>query len=163
MRPLKKIREDLTSFIKTDIEGCEIKSKKESKIMKFVGKIMFFNKRFMTGFITTWYPNIYVPELPWKEQDHAPAISILAHEWVHLNDRKRMGWLFDLLYISPQCLTAFSVFAFWNLWFLLFLLFLLPIPSPGRAWAEFRGYRMTIAINYWLSGRKVDLKFPKRI
>ena len=30
------------------------------------------------------------------------------------------------------------------------LLFLLPWPSPGRAWLEFRGYRMSLAMKYWI-------------
>ena len=159
MGALKKIRHDLEDFIKTSIEGSEIRSKKQSTMMKFLSKLLFFNKRFMTGYVTTWYPHIYVPKLPWRVHNDAPAIATLAHEWVHLYDRKRLGWLFNFLYIMPQCFFIFGLLAFWNLWFLLFFLFLLPIPSPGRAWAEFRGYRMSIAVYYWISGQKVDLKW----
>ena len=159
MTGLEKIRIKLENFIKTNISGSEIRSKKESKMMNFLSKVLFFNKRFMTGYVTTWYPHIYVPKLPWRENNHAPAIATLAHEWVHLYDRQRMGWVFNFLYMMPQCFFIFGLLAFWNLWFLLFFLFLLPIPSPGRAWAEFRGYRMSIAVYYWLSGQKVDLKW----
>jgi hypothetical protein len=159
MRTLKKTREALEKFISITIFKSEIRSKKESKIMKFIGKIMFFNKRFMTGYVTTWYPHIYVPKLPWKEKNHLPAIATLAHEWVHLYDRRRMGWIFNILYASPLCFAPFALLAFWNLWFLLFLICLLPIPSPGRAWAEFRGYRMTIAVYHWMANQKVDLKW----
>ena len=70
-----------------------------------------------------------------------------------------MGLVFNFLYASPQCFAPFALLAFWNLWFLLFLLCALPIPSPGRAWAEIRGYRMTMAVYYWLSGQKVDIKW----
>ena len=159
MRKLKQIRYELEDFIKTNISGSEIRSKKQSTMMKFLSKLMFFNKRFMTGYVTTWYPHIYVPKLPWREKNYAPAIATLAHEWVHLHDRQRLGWLFNFLYIMPQCFFIFGLLAFWNPWFLLFFLFLLPIPSPGRAWAEFRGYRMSIAVYYWISGQKVDLKW----
>ena len=159
MSILKKIRHDLEDFIKINIPGSEIRSKKQSTMMKILSKLMFFNKRFMTGYVTTWYPHIYVPKLPWRVHNDAPAIATLAHEWVHLYDRKRLGWLFNFLYIMPQCFFIFGLLAFWSPWFLLFFLFLLPIPSPGRAWAEFRGYRMSIAVYYWLSGQKVDLKW----
>jgi len=156
---LKAIRDDLTSFIETDIPGFEIKSKKDNWFMKLVGKLMFFNKRFMTGYITTLYPKVYVPELPWREDSHLPAIAVLAHEWVHLHDRKRLGLIFNFLYITPQCLFPLALLGFFNPWFFLFFLFLLPLPSPGRAWAEIRGYRMTMAVHYWLGGQKVDLKW----
>ena len=156
---LKKIRENLTTFIKTDITGFEIKSKKDSWFMKLTGKLMFFNKRFMTAYVTTLYPKVYVPKLPWKYKNDLPAIATLAHEWVHLSDRKRMGLLFNFLYIAPQCFFPFALLGFINPWFFLFFLALLPLPSPGRAWAEIRGYRMTIAVYYWLSGQKVDLKW----
>lgn len=156
---MKKLRKKLEEFMAVDIPGFEIRSKKTSTLMKLVGKLMFFNKKFMTGYITTFYPYVYVPTLPWRLDSHLPAISVLAHEWVHLHDRKRLGPVFNFLYASPQCLAPFALLAFWNLWFLLFLICLLPLPSPGRAWAEFRGYRMTIAAHYWLSGQKVDLKW----
>ena len=127
--------------------------------MKVLSKVLFFNKRFMTGYVTTFYPKVYVPKLPWKEKNHSPAIATLAHEWVHLYDRKRMGLLFNFLYISPQCFFPMGFLGFYNPWFFLFFLAVLPIPSPGRTWAEIRGYRMTIAVYYWLSGQKVDFKW----
>ena len=155
----KKERERIESFIYSDIPNSKILNKRTSWYMKFIGKLMFFNRDFMKRYVTTLYPYIYVPSLPWKTHDNLGACATLAHEWVHLYDRKRMWLLFNFLYASPQCFAPFVLLAFYNLWFLLFLLCLLPIPSPGRAWAEFRGYRMTIAIYYWLSGQTVDLKW----
>ena len=136
MSLLDKIRDDLENFIKINIPESEIRSKKYSKMMKFLSKLLFFNKSFMTGYVTTWYPHIYVPKLPWKYKNNLPAIATLAHEWVHLHDRRRLGWLFNFLYMMPQCFFIFGLLAFWNLWFLLFFLFILPIPSPGRAWGN---------------------------
>jgi len=156
---LEKIRENLTTFIKTNIPGFEIKGKESSTFMKLVGKLIFFNKRFMTAYVTTFYPKVYVPKLPWKYKNDLPAIATLAHEWVHLHDRKRMGLIFNFLYIAPQCLFPLGFLGFYNPWLFLLFLFMLPLPSPGRAWAEIRGYRMTIAVYYWLSGQKVDLKW----
>jgi hypothetical protein len=75
MTGLEKVRFKLENFIKANISGSEIRSKKESKMMNFLSKVLFFNKRFMTGYVTTWYPHIYVPKLPWRENNHAPAIA----------------------------------------------------------------------------------------
>lgn len=146
----------LAEYVKSQIPGFEVVSKKESRLMKLLSVILFFNKVFMTRYITTIYPRIYVPELPWIPDRAVSRISVLAHEYVHMSDRKRMGWLFNILYLSPQIFALLSLLAVFNLWWLLALLFLLPIPSPGRAWLEFRGYRMSIAVNWWLTGQETN-------
>ena len=141
-------RERLTKYFQEQIPGFEILSKKESPLIKFVSKLLFFNKRFLTGYVTTLYPKVYVPELPWREKDHVAAMATLAHEYVHLKDRKRMWLFFNFLYLFPQNLAPFALLGVFdnNPWWFLCLLFLLPIPSPTRAWLEFRGYRMTLAV-----------------
>ena len=141
-------REDLEQHIEKHIPGFRIEDKRKSPLMRLLSKLLFFNKTFATGYVTTLYPKVYVPELPWREKDHVAAIATLAHEYVHLKDRKRMWLFFNFLYMFPQNRAAFALLgAFGNtpLWYLC-LLFLLPIPSPTRAWLEFRGYRMTLAI-----------------
>ena len=106
---------------------------------------------------------MYVPKLPLKENDHYSAILVLAHEWVHLSDRKRFGLLFDIGYLFPQCLAFLSLLApFLSVWWLLCLLFLLPIPSPTRAWLEFRGYSMTMACKWWLTGNEINYYWIER-
>ena len=54
----------LVEHVQSRVSGFEVISKKESRIMKLLSVILFFNKRFMTGYITTLYPRVYVPELP---------------------------------------------------------------------------------------------------
>lgn len=149
-------REKLEQHIKEQIPGFRIEDKRKSPLMRLLSKLLFFNKKFSTGYVTVLYPRIYVPELPWREKDHVAAIATLAHEYVHLKDRKRMWLFFNFLYMFPQNLATFALLgAFGNspLWFLC-LLFLLPIPSPTRAWLEFRGYRMTIAVWSHYLGRE---------
>lgn len=148
--------ERLVEYVQSQISGFQVISKKESRLMKLLSVILFFNKRFMTGYITTLYPRVYVPSLPWIPEKPIGRISILAHEYVHMSDRKRLGWLFNVLYLSPQIFASLSLLAVFNLWWLLALLFLLPIPSPGRAWLEFRGYRMSMAVNWWLTHQEVN-------
>jgi len=131
-------------------------SKKKSLLIKIVSKLFFFNKKFLTGYVTTLYPKVYVPELPWREKDNVAAMATLAHEYVHLKDRKKMWLFFNFLYLFPQNLALFSVLGFFNPWWYMCVLFLLPIPSPTRAWLEFRGYRMTLAIWSHFLGKNWD-------
>ncbi len=127
--------------------------------MKLLSFLLFFNKRFMSGFVTTFYPKVYVPELPWRPLRPNSASVTLAHEYIHLHDRKRMGPIFNFLYLFPQILVIFAIFSVHSLWFLLFLVFLLPLPSPSRAWLEFRGYKMSIASYFWITGKKYDIEY----
>tara|TARA_Y100000034_G_scaffold136391_1_gene212560 strand:- start:1483 stop:2037 length:555 start_codon:yes stop_codon:yes gene_type:complete len=114
--------------------------------MRFLSKLLYFNKHFMDKYVTTIYPKVYVPRLPFKENDPISAIATLAHEYVHLKDRKKMGFLFNFFYLFPQNLVFFSLLGIFNPWWYLCLLCLLPIPSPTRAWLEYRGYRMTLFV-----------------
>ena len=160
---LTKIRWKLENMILDDIPNFEIVSKTTSFLMKVLSIILFFNRSFMTSYISVIYPRMYVPKLPWKENDHYSAILVLAHEWVHLSDRKRFGLLFDIGYLFPQCLAFLSLLApFLSVWWLLCLLFLLPIPSPTRAWLEFRGYSMTMACKWWLTGNEINYYWIER-
>lgn len=154
-------RERLTDYIKTQIPGFEILSKKESLLIKVISKLLFFNKKFLTSYVTTLYPKVYVPSLPWRQEQNAAAMATLAHEYVHLKDRKRMGLFFNFLYLFPQNLSLFSLLGVFNPWWYLCLLFLLPIPSPTRTWLEFRGYRMTLAI--WSHFFEKDLNIDRFI
>jgi len=154
-------RGKLEEHIKKQIPGFRIEDKRKSPLMRLLSKLLFFNKTFSTGYVTTLYPKVYVPELPWREKDNVAAIATLAHEYVHLKDRKRMWLFFNFLYLFPQNFATFALLgAFGNspLWYLC-LLFLLPIPSPTRAWLEFRGYRMTLAV--WSLFLGPDWKYGK--
>lgn len=118
-----------------------------------------FNKRVDTNYITVingqcWFPADFFDESgnmteltaePWR------VIQTLSHETMHEYDRKRLGTVpFTLLYLFPQVLGALgflSLLAFWNLswlWCLLFFLFLAPLPAPGRAYIEVRGYKVNM-------------------
>ncbi len=146
------LRRKLEKHIRFKIPGFRIKDKKKSHLMKVLGWLLFFNKRFLDNYITTLYPEIYVPEVPYRPYNHLHAISVFAHEYVHLSDRKKMGWLFNFIYLSPQILAVVGLLGFiFSPWYFLFFLFILPWPSPGRAWAEVRGYRMSMAVQYWLN------------
>ena len=136
----------LEQYIRSQISKFEIRDKKDSLMMRLLSRLLFFNKNFLANYVTTIYPKVYVPKLPWKEKDPISAMATLAHEYVHLKDRKRMGLLFNFLYLFPQNLVFFSLLGIFNPWWYLCLLCALPIPSPTRAWLEYRGYRMTMFV-----------------
>jgi hypothetical protein len=159
---LKK-RGDILKILQEQVPGFRIVQKRDSFLMKLLSFFLFFNKKFMTGCITTIYPNIYVP-FWWGRRGkkwNSVELETLAHEYVHLHDRRRLGWIFNILYLSPQIFALLAFGAFWNLWWLLCLLFLLPLPSPTRAWLEFRAYRIGLLVRYWVLCDYKD-KFEER-
>ena len=156
---LLTLRTDLYIHISEKIPGFRIRPKNDSPLMRVLSFLLFFNKAFMDRYITTIYPTVYVPAWWGKHRNMSfSELGIIAHEYVHLMDRKRLGWIFNLLYLSPQIFSLLMLAAFWNSWFLLAVLFLLPWPSPGRAWLEYRGYRMTMAYYYWMRKEKCNIE-----
>jgi ABC-type multidrug transport system fused ATPase/permease subunit len=154
-----KVRNLLEQWIAQDIPGFEVLEKKQSLWMKILSKVLFFTPNFMDRFVTTFYPKVYIPSRDRWETNNYYSTTILLHEYVHLSDRQRLGLLFNFLYLSPQILAVFALLYPVSPWFLLFLLAALPIPSLGRTWAEIRGYRMSIATHYWLTGDKYNIDF----
>ena len=152
----EELYKKLVRHIKLEIPGFGLRSKKQSRLMKLLSVVLFFNADFLTRYVTTLYPHVYVPSHPWQPKAPTRRIATLAHEYVHLHDRRRLGWLFNILYLSPQIFALLALGAFWNLSYLWALLFLLPWPSPGRAWLEFRAYQMTIAIHWWLNKQRIN-------
>ena len=130
----------------------EVKFKDESPFMRFLGKVLFFNKRF-SQFTTTVGKTIYFPSRAHLENSPVSSTSTLLHELVHVSDRNKLTFpLFGLLYLSPQiffllCLPLFLVS--WKIVLFSFI-FLVPLPAIGRAWLEFRGYCMTMYVLYVL-------------
>lgn len=155
----KRMFEATVDAIKADIPGFSIGYKDENWISKLLGFLAKpFNPDYMTSFTTTRYPDVYFPSKSYVDEDweKARAWKILAHEWVHLSDRKRRGVIFNLGYILPQVgasIAALALLAIWfsNWWLLALtgLVLLAPLPSPGRREAELRGYTMSMAVNFW--------------
>lgn len=124
-----------------------IKYKNESLFMKIIGLLLFFNKDFMTKYITTIGNTIYFPNEQFIKENELNSISILAHEIVHLQQSKKYGnFLYSLLYLFPQCLFILALLAPISNWFLLFLVCLFPLPAPWRAKFEEEGYTMSLFV-----------------
>lgn len=121
--------------------------------------IWMFNRRFMTHYATTVGTTVYLPNREYMESGGNKLVGLLAHELVHMKDRREMGRVtYYFKYGSPQIfalLSVLSIFAIWSLPMLVFLSFLLcvlPLPSPGRKELELNGFTMSLAVQYWKDG-----------
>lgn len=155
----------LCMMIKRRVPGFSVAYKEDKAlIIVIIAKILFFNKGFMTGYITTLKSTVYWPSRAHVSANWDAAFKVLAHEYVHIHDDRCRPILFPLVYLLPQILAAPSlvlapvlvVFAvIWGWAWLIPLALLVaaaPFPAPGRAWAERRGYAMTLAVTQWHSG-----------
>lgn len=128
--------------------GVKIKYKDQSWLMKFISWLVFFNKSFMVDYVTTIGSTIYFPSQRWIKS--SSSTKLLAHELVHIRDRKKIPVLFEVIYLFPQVLSLLSFLAilaiankYW-LVCLFFFLFLTPLPAYGRVYFEARAYAMSM-------------------
>jgi hypothetical protein len=91
------------------IEGKDyrIVKKEDSRLMRVIEKLLFFNPMFMREYITTIGTTIYAPG---GEIDP----KVLAHELVHVADYKRWGILFSLSYLLFPLPAVFTMRAYWE-------------------------------------------------
>lgn len=125
----------------------KIEYKDKSLLMKIIAKILFFNKKFMTNYVTTIGSTIYYPNEFFVNSRSLSSIIILLHELVHISDSNKISKpVFSFLYLFPQILTLlFIPFLFINFKIsLLCLLFVLPIPAIFRAYFEMRAYFVSL-------------------
>jgi len=144
----------LIRLAEKEIPGFQVKFKNESWTSKVLGFLTWpFNKRYMQDFTTTRGKTVFFPSRKWMLDRQMVAAKVLAHELVHLWDRKHRNFItHECWYMFPQILALFSLLAlFGGSWMhcLWFLCALLPLPAPGRMELEMRGYTMSMAMNYW--------------
>ena len=108
---MNTVMKDSLQYKRSFVEQCmkaeypdfELVDKRYSKLMQVLSKILFFNKDFMTRFITVIGHKVYVPQLPWKKSNPYGAIEVLCHEWVHMKDA-------SLCEYGLNCFTCFPKF-----------------------------------------------------
>ena len=146
---------DSVTSLGRKLYDVKIAFKDESKFMRMLSMILFFNKDFMTRYITVIGKTVYFPSRTWLKKNRAVAARSLCHEFVHISDEKNVGSLvFRISYLFPQCMALFALASlFVGPKALLFLLFLLPLPAPFRTFWELRGYAMTDAVLHSKTGR----------
>jgi len=153
--------QSFTSHIQPQVPGYTVKHKTESRLMKFLNKILFFTPNFMTRFTTTCNNTVYVTDDLW-EDNSMWALSTLAHEAQHIYDKQRWSAIFfGFAYLLPQILaplTLLSLLAIWFsnawLWSLAALALLAPIPAYFRMIIERRGYLMSLCVIGWTFGEE---------
>ncbi len=158
---------EMIKLCRQEVPGFELRFKNESAWMKFLNFFaQLFNPAFMTRYTTTTGSTVYFPTEAAFLETQAASAEILAHELVHMVERKKEGLVLNFLrYAFPQILAVLalvSIAAIWSLWFLLalvFLLVLVPLPAPGRRDIELNGYTMTMAVDYWTTGAISDSTF----
>lgn len=116
----------LVSFVqdlKAHIPKLEVCYKKESRLMRLIGFLLGpINPTFMSMFITALGSKVYFTDRKFVETFPLASASVLAHEFVHMFDEKREGYLkYRHAYLAPQIyglgtLALFSaVFSVWPL------------------------------------------------
>ena len=90
---------DVLSETEKEFPGFSVVRKGDSRFMRFLSKILFFNKTFMTGFHTTVGNTLYVAP-SWEDMSDEGRAALLRHERVHLRQQRRYTKvLFSLLYV----------------------------------------------------------------
>ena len=138
---------DLLLKAQTYFPNLQVKYKDQSSFMKLLGKLLFFNKSFMTDFVTTVGSTIYLPNEAYTQTQAGTETFI--HETVHLYDEKRLSILYQLSYVLPQLLFIPSIAIFflsWKLAIPVMLFFLLPLPAPWRTYFEQRAYSVQLYV-----------------
>lgn len=121
----------------------KIKYKDKSIFMKLLSYVLFFNKKFMTNYVTTIGNTIYYPSKEYINENEQRSIIILCHELMHL---KQYFFGFSFTYLLPQSLALFGLLGFANPYWFICLLFLLPIPSITRFMYELEAYSITMYV-----------------
>lgn len=141
--------QNLVQAAQEQFPDLQIKYKDESTLMKILGKLMFFNPKFMTSFTTTIGSTVYYPSRSFVKIRPISSAIVLLHELIHIYDSKRLTQpLFTFLYTFPQILVLLAIpllLVSWKL-SLLCLLFLAPIPAIFRMYFEKRAYLTSLYV-----------------
>lgn len=141
--------------------NMSIKYKESSTFMKILSYLLFFNKSFMTKYITTIGNTIYFPNKDYLNNNKIQSSIILLHELMHIYDSMYYGkYAFAFLYLFPQILFLLFIpllFVSWKI-ALVSLIFLLPLPAYFRMYFEKRAYMVSLYVAYKLS-KKYDYEF----
>lgn len=156
--------QDLTQAAQKHFPDLQIKYKDQSWLMKTLGKLLFFNKSFMTSYTTTVGSTVYFPNESFIKVRPISASVVLLHELVHVKDGMKLTKpLFGFLYLSPQILTLLCIPLFlitWKLAVPLMLLFASPVPSFFRMLFERRAYMTSL---YAMEALGKKLKFDPKL
>lgn len=135
--------QDLVTAAQGYFPKIKVAYKDQSSFMKMLGTLLFFNKDFMTQYVTTIGNTIYFPSQNYVSIHPISSAVVFMHEFVHVYDSTRLGqFLFGILYLLPQWLFLLAIPLFFISWkiALPFLLFAAPLPAYFRMVFEKRAY-----------------------
>jgi len=145
---------NFTEHVQPLVPGYVVKRKSQSRVMRFLSKLLFFTSNFMTQFTTTIGNTVYVTDNQW-DSNTTWTLATLAHEARHVYDKQRYSMpLFSLGYLFPQILVLLALLSFFSVWWLTALAFLAPIPAFFRMLIERQGYLMTLCVIWWAFGKE---------
>lgn len=109
--------------VSKQVPSFKIGYKDQSFSQKLIGFLFPMNSSYMTNFVTTFYPTVYVPTKAWYESNPRTSFLLLAHEMTHLMDTVKHPFWFRFSYAFPQFaavlpLIAFAVMAGKSSWIL---------------------------------------------
>jgi hypothetical protein len=155
--------------IRAKCPDFKLKFKDRDVLQRVIGKVVgLFNPGYMTRYVTTLGHTVYFPTEKGYLDRPLSSLTVLAHEYVHMWDYQQKGFLFMLTYVLPQIIFVpffltyvalgclFSFFGLPLLVLLAAVACLIPWPSSGRTHWELRGYTMSLAVEYWLTGRSIS-------
>ena len=152
------LSEQLLNKAKEFFPDLNVKYKNETVFMENLGKVLFFNKDFMTKYTTTLGSDIYFPDRKFEQLHPITANVVFLHELVHVHDAKKISkQFFSFLYLFPQCLSLIFLplmLLSWKIFLPLFILSLLPLPAFFRMYLEKRAYLVSLYSVYQLSIKK---------
>ena len=160
-------REKLNKSIELVKKFCPdytVTLKKDSKFHKIIGWILskVGNPYYNTVYCTTIGQNTALP-IACNDSTSKYLWQTILHEGQHAIDSKNVNnFVFGAAYLFPQLIGILGVLytlaiaialplgaPLWLLWGLLSLIFLAPLPAFFRAYAEIRGYTVTLAVDFW--------------
>lgn len=155
----KQDLEEYRVLLKEEL-GIDVVEKTASRFMKLIAKVLFFNKTFMTSYITTIGNTVYWPSMAESFGDNPEGdFAVLFHEGQHGADSQSVPILYEVAYLAPQILAIFCLLAFLAIWLspywvlaVLALVLASPLPSPGRMQIEMRAISCNIAFWVWTRG-----------
>lgn len=150
--------QELTTAAQAFFPDLKIKYKDQSPFMKLLGKLLFFNKSFMTSFTTTIGSTVYFPSENFVKLRPISSEIVLLHELVHVSDAKKLNkLLFGFLYLLPLTLIPLALLLFlfsWKIALPLLLLSAAPLPAYFRMHFEKRAYLVSLYCTQQLAVRK---------
>lgn len=140
----------------SSIPKFNIKFKNKSPFMKFLGALLFFDKRFDKQCVTAIRYTIYIPTEKEYIEQQEKYLQILAYEFCHMLEYKKYNALFIFSYLFPYILIFLVlpslIFLPYHFYALLVCFPLFIVPMYFRILLEIKGHTVKAAFNYWRYG-----------